>query len=77
MPRLISAPFFDATPVFSRAEYASAFSPVSDKFLRPQKILKKIDKHIIQRYCCVMIPNATTSTGYLLPGVQRRVMERG
>ena len=32
MPRLISAPFFDAIPVFSRAEYAAAVGrPSGDK----------------------------------------------
>ena len=49
MPRLISAPFFDATPVFSRAEYATAVGRVSGEKVGIEMLIQHLEAGNIKR----------------------------
>ena len=49
MPRLTSAPFFDATPVFSRAEYATAVGQVSANKVVTKMLAQHLEAGNIKR----------------------------
>ena len=49
MPRLISAPFFDAIPVFSRAEYAAAVGRLSNDKVVTEMLAQHLEAGNIKR----------------------------
>ena len=59
MPRLISAPFFDATPVFSRAEYATAVGQVSGDKVGIEMLTQHLEAGNIKRVACGLLKQIT------------------